>query len=184
MTSTKREFIRWLTGKSLFEKAEADPGKPPDGYRRAASALSLALDAPDAGHNPRLAAECPYDSLAWCRYRLDDDATAADEFGEAAVALEEHEIFHSPPTPSGWRPSPSRRFATRDPRADGPGDRGVRDLRADYPDHPKAPQAGYQVLRLDQETLPSSHSPRPTRSIPGVPRRRPESVPRLECGPR
>ena len=140
----------WAQGQKQF--AAADASKTPADYEQAVRTLQAALRTRDAKTLTGPASRCQY-TLAWCHYRLGDFEAAAREFGHAVTGLTATEDPLA--VESAWMTFVAyRRLIEKQPRFATEASDALKRIQRNFPDHPYAQRAEYELARLTQDSDP------------------------------
>lgn len=136
----------WARGDQLFREAEKDNDAKK--YQAIVELLTAALARPDGASDVATAGRCRW-TLAWCRYRLKEYDAAAKLFQQAATALKEFDAKTA--VEGAWMAFASyQHLIAEQPSARGAAIETLERLRREFPETPRAQQAGLQLARLQQ----------------------------------
>ena len=158
--------LKWLQGQQLYAKAEKSKAK--GDYRAAAEALSAALAARDAAAEVASAGRCRY-TLGWCYYRLGECEKAARQFEDAVTGLKASGSGDA--ADSAWMAFACyRRLVPDSPRYTTSAIEVLESIKRDFPTHPYAKKADFQIAKLQQNAVLPAEAIRTLSKIkPGEP---------------
>ena len=148
--------LLWARGQQQF--ADAEKSKSNEQFAVAATTLLDALRSQEANSLTGPASRCRY-TLAWCHYRQGKYEEAAREFTNAITGLRATEDLLA--VEAAWMAFVAYRRLIEDrPRFVAAASAALQRVQRDYPDHPYARRAKYELARLLENTDPEEMTQR------------------------